>query len=228
VIATTRKTQRPRARPDHTQERDPDGAAMINAEAEPATLASRAGSAFERYRAGDHDQMAGLIAMLTPLLWHTVRAQRLDATSTEDVLQTAWLALVKNADSIDDPRSVLQWLIVTARREAWRVLKAQQRQTPREVTDLDFAADLDRPAALESPEAAVVARDTSQLLWSHVQTLPPRCQQLLRVIAFADRPDYAELATALGMPVGSIGPTRGRCLAKLRASLSTDERWDNR
>jgi RNA polymerase sigma factor (sigma-70 family) len=201
---------------------------MINAEAEPVTLASRAGSAFERYRAGEHDQMAGLIAMLTPLLWHTVRAQRLDATSTEDVLQTAWLALVKNADSIADPRSVLQWLIVTARREAWRVLKAQQRQTPREVTDLDYAADAERPTGLDSPEAALLAKDSQELLWGHVQTLPPRCQQLLRVIAFADRPDYAELAVALGMPVGSIGPTRGRCLAKLRAALSTDARWEHR
>jgi RNA polymerase sigma factor (sigma-70 family) len=210
-----------------SQERDTDGAAMINAEAEPATLAFRAGVAFQRYREGDQEQMASLIAMLTPVLWHTVRAQRLDPTSTEDVLQTAWLALVKNADAVTDPRSVLQWLIVTARREAWRVLRAQQRQSPREVTDLDFATDNEGQGGPESPEVAVIKADTQKLLWSHVQTLPPRCQQLLRVIAFADRPDYSELAVALGMPVGSIGPTRGRCLAKLRAALDTDSRWEH-
>jgi DNA-directed RNA polymerase specialized sigma24 family protein len=117
---------------------------------------------------------------------------------------------------------------VTARREAWRVLRAQQRQTPREVTDLDFMAELEGPGAPESPEGAVIRDDTEQLLWRHVHTLPPRCQQLLRVIAFADRPDYTELARALGMPVGSIGPTGGRCLAKLRASLRTDARWEDR
>ena len=101
---------------------------MINAEAEQGTLASRAGAAFERYRGGQSDAMADLVAMLTPILWHTVRAQRLDATSTEDVLQTTWLALVKNANSIADPRSVLQWLIVTAKRESWRVSRGQMRQ----------------------------------------------------------------------------------------------------
>ena len=62
-------------------------------------------------------------------------------------------------------------------------------------------------------------------LWEHVKALPERCRQLLSVIAFADRPDYARLAEALGMPVGSIGPTRGRCLAKLRDVLTGDPRW---
>ncbi|MGN6613012.1 MAG: sigma-70 family RNA polymerase sigma factor, partial [Angustibacter sp.] len=50
--------------------------------------------------------------------------------------------------------------------------------------------------------------------------LPERCQALLRVIAFADRPDYASVAESLGMPIGSIGPTRGRCLHRLRAALT--------
>jgi RNA polymerase sigma factor (sigma-70 family) len=165
--------------------------------------------------------MADLVALLTPILWHTVRAQRLDATSTEDVLQTTWLALVRRADSIEDPRSILQWMIVTARREAWRVVRGQTRITPKELHDADFVN-----AESDSPEGLVLRTATEQVLWSHVATLPDRCRQLLRVIAFADRPDYAELARSLGMPVGSIGPTRGRCLAKLRASLTTDARWE--
>ena len=65
-------------------------------------------------------------------------------------------------------------------------------------------------------------------LWQHVEGLPERCRALLRVIAFADRPDYAELAKALGMPQGSIGPTRGRCLAKLRLALAADPSWETR
>ena len=61
---------------------------------------------------------------------------------------------------------------------------------------------------------------------SHISQLPERCRALLRVIAFADRPDYADLAKALDMPQGSIGPTRGRCLAKLRLSLANDPSWE--
>ncbi|MGX7681129.1 RNA polymerase sigma factor [Jatrophihabitans sp. DSM 45814] len=194
---------------------------MINAEAEHSTLAGRAGDAFTRFRQGEPDAMAELVAMLTPILWHTVRAQRLDATTTEDVLQTSWLALVKGADKIADPRSVLQWLIVTARREAWRVSRGQTRQTPQELFDDDFVS------SEESPEALVLRSDTDKVLWAHISALPDRCRELLRVIAFSDRPDYAELARSLGMPVGSIGPTRGRCLAKLRQSLTTDARWES-
>lgn len=196
---------------------------MINAEAEQGTLASRAGEVFQRFRDGDSQAMGELVAMLTPILWHTVRAQRLDKESTEDVLQTTWLALVRGADTIADPRAVLQWLIVSARREAWRVMRGQSRQLPYEIDE-----DAIRTSDEELPESVLLRGASEELLWSHVAALPERCQALLRVIAFADRPDYPELARSLGMPIGSIGPTRGRCLAKLRASLSTDARWELR
>jgi RNA polymerase sigma factor (sigma-70 family) len=196
---------------------------MINAEAEQGTLASRAGEVFSRYRKGQSEAMAELVAMLTPILWHTVRAQRLDKESTEDVLQTTWLALVRSAESISDPRAVLQWLIVAARREAWRVMRGQSRQVPYEIDDDDVST-----ADSDQPDNVVLRGVSDSVLWSHVAELPERCRTLLRVIAFADRPDYPELARSLGMPIGSIGPTRGRCLAKLRASLSADARWELR
>ena len=196
---------------------------MINAEAEQGTLASRAGEVFQRYRDGEPQAMGELVAMLTPILWHTVRAQRLDRETTEDVLQTTWLALVRGAESIADPRAVLQWLIVSARREAWRVMRYHSRQLPYEI-----AEDAVQTPDDELPESVVLRGTSEKLLWSHVAELPERCRALLRVIAFADRPDYPELARSLGMPMGSIGPTRGRCLAKLRASLSTDARWELR
>lgn len=196
---------------------------MINAEAEQETLASRAGEVFRRYRDGQSEAMGELVAMLTPILWHTVRAQRLDKESTEDVLQTTWLALVRSAESIADPRAVLQWLIVAARREAWRVMRGQSRQMPYEIDE-----DAVRTPDGDLPESVVLRGVAQELLWSHVATLSERCRTLLRVIAFADRPDYPELAHSLGMPIGSIGPTRGRCLAKLRAALTADARWELR
>jgi DNA-directed RNA polymerase specialized sigma24 family protein len=81
-----------------------------------------------------------------------------------------------------------------------------------------------RPPEDDTMDVVLRSQDQS-LLWRHVRDLPERCQTLLRVIALADRPDYAQVAEALGMPVGSIGPTRGRCLAKLRAALVADPKW---
>jgi RNA polymerase sigma factor (sigma-70 family) len=187
------------------------------------TLASRAGALFADYRAGDQASMNELVALLTPILWHTVRAQNIDNSSAEDVLQTTWLALVRNVHGIADPQAVLQWLIVTARREAWRVAKVDRRAEPR-----DIEGDVIVAPVGYSPESVVVDELARGQLWTHISTLPERCRELLRVIAFADRPDYAVVAAALGMPIGSIGPTRGRCLAKLRARLDADPSWEEK
>ena len=188
------------------------------------SLATRAGRLFSRYRGGDEGQMAELVKILTPILWHTARASRLDAAATEDVLQTVWLTLVRKADTITEPLAVLQWLVVTTKREAWRVARTQARVRPE---DLEAAGVLPSDTT-ESVEDEVLRANSAQRLWQHVESLPERCRALLRVIAFADRPDYAELAKALGMPQGSIGPTRGRCLAKLRLALAQDPTWEMR
>jgi RNA polymerase sigma factor (sigma-70 family) len=188
------------------------------------SLATRAGRLFSLYRAGDEGQMAELVKILTPILWHTARASRLDAATAEDVLQTVWLTLVRKADAITEPLAVLQWMVVTTKREAWRVARTQARVRPE---DLEAAGAL-RSEATESVEDDVLRATSNHRLWQHVEGLPERCRTLLRVIAFADRPDYAELAQALGMPQGSIGPTRGRCLAKLRLALAQDPTWEMR
>lgn len=195
---------------------------MISAESGQNTLASRAAGLFRSYRDGDEAGMPELVALLTPILWHTVRAQRLDRESAEDVVQSTWLALVRGADSIADPQALLQWLIVTAKRESWRVAKRSDRVEPKDFDDDDVVTP-----QRDLPEERVLRTDGDSRLWQHIDQLPERCQALLRVIAFADRPDYAAVAKALGMPVGSIGPTRGRCLAKLRLQLATDPAWEH-
>lgn len=187
------------------------------------SLAVVAGDAFADYRDGDVNRMSDLVRAVTPILWHTVRSYRLDNQSAEDVLQTTWMALVRRADSIADPRAVLQWLIVTARREAWRVASAQRKVNPTDWENEELVAPME-----QQPESSVIRDSQDEALWGQIGNLPPRCQQLLRVIAFSDQPDYAQIAQSLGMPVGSIGPTRGRCLAKLRALLTTDPRWELR
>jgi RNA polymerase sigma factor (sigma-70 family) len=194
---------------------------VIAAEPVPETLADRAAALFRAFRAGDEASMGELVGLLTPILWHTVRAQRVEPDAAEDVVQAAWLALVRSSESIEDPQAVLQWLIVSARREAWRVVRKSDRVQPTE-----FESDEIVAPRSDIPEEAVLRGDKDERLWRHIAQLPERCRQLLRVIAFADRPDYAAVAGALGMPVGSIGPTRGRCLAKLRLQLASDPSWE--
>ncbi|WP_204913492.1 sigma-70 family RNA polymerase sigma factor [Microlunatus spumicola] len=185
------------------------------------SLAVRAGRLFAAYRAGEDAAMSELVRTLTPLLWHTVRATRLDTAAAEDVLQQVWLSLVRHAGTIVEPNAVLQWLVVSARREAWRVSRGQDRVRPEDV-ETTRASETDGAAEVGEQ---VAGAESDLVLWRHVQQLPERCQALLRVIAFAAKPDYAQIARALGMPVGSIGPTRGRCLAKLRLALAADPQW---
>jgi RNA polymerase sigma factor (sigma-70 family) len=172
---------------------------------------------FTRWRGDEPGALDDLVTAITPLLWHVVRSYGLDRQNAEDVVQTTWLGLVKHADSVRDPQAVLGWLTTTARREAWRVSKLSRRQVP--MTQDTLAAAL---PDLDGPEREALLNDRQRLLWAKIAELSARCQRLLRVIAFEDRPDYAQLALELEMPVGSIGPTRGRCLAKLRSLLPDD------
>ncbi len=184
-----------------------------------ATLGERAADAFSGYVAGDRGRLGELVDLLTPLLWHTARSQRAPAAVAEDAIQTSWLRLVEAADRIEEPRAVVSWLVITVKRETWRLL----RQAGRFV---DTADDLASRPADDDPARDAILTDRQARLWRHIRALSERCQALLRVLAFASQPDYASVATALGMPVGSIGPTRGRCLAKLRTALAADPAWE--
>ena len=202
---------------------------MIQTRPEGETLVGRATAAFTDYQAGDRQALDHLVETVTPLLWRTVRETGLDTVASEDVIQTVWLALLRKADTIREPRTVVKWLLTSARREAWRVSKRVRADLGH--TGAVFGVDgeelLALPEQRDSLPDETVLRDTRQRqLWHHVQALPDRCRQLLSVIAFADRPDYSHIAESLGMPVGSIGPTRGRCLAKLRDLLAGDPHWE--
>lgn len=173
-----------------------------------------AASLFDRWRGGDSHALDDLVRLLSPILWQVVRASGIDRATAEDVVQTTWLTLVRSGESITEPRAVAGWLCTTARREAWRVGKQATRQQP--VEDETIARRLpDEPA----PEGQVVLDDDNARLWAALSRLTERCQRLLRIVAAEARPDYSAIATELGMPVGSIGPTRGRCLDKLRHEL---------
>ena len=165
-------------------------------------------------RAGRTEALAELVPELSPMLWQVARSAGLPAADAEDVVQQAWLRLVSHLDQLTQPGSVASWLVTTTRREAWRRRSAGRRQFPAEQ---DWLAD--QPD--QGPDAAeqAVLDEERRELWAALAQLSPRCQQLLRIVAFVPRPDYDAVAAGLGIPRGSVGPTRGRCLAKLRALL---------
>jgi RNA polymerase sigma factor (sigma-70 family) len=170
--------------------------------------------AFRRWRAGDESALDDLVHVMSPVLWHVVRATGLDKETAEDVVQNTWLTLVRSADSVRDAQAITRWLCTAARRESWRVSRAATRTRP---VDDDVIAS--RMPSEDSPEAEVVAGDEGARLWRALGRLPERCQKLLRIVAWEPRPDYSSVAENMEMPIGSIGPTRRRCLDKLRIEL---------
>ena len=167
-------------------------------------------------REGDDDALGRIVTELSPLLWHVARAAGLSSGGAEDVLQTVWVRLLSHLDGIRTSAALTSWLVVTTRREAWRVRAEGRRQLP---IDEEWLGTLPDPGP--GSEEQVITNDQRRALWVTIGQLSRRCQELLRIIAFVPRPDYQAVAAELGMPVGSVGPTRGRCLAKLRALLAT-------
>jgi RNA polymerase sigma factor (sigma-70 family) len=177
---------------------------------------------FINWRLGQPGALDRLVRLVTPVLWHLARAYHLDQQDAEDAVQNAWIALLRGADSIRDPKLVMAWMTVTTRRQAWRQSRRHHLEQP---TDADVLEASLTP--VDDHEAVIVNDLAAATLWRHVERLSERCQRLLRIIAFAQPPDYAGLSEQYGMPVGSIGPTRRRCLDKLRLSLADDPTWSS-
>jgi RNA polymerase sigma factor (sigma-70 family) len=171
-------------------------------------------------RSGDREAIAEMVRALTPLLWNVARAEGLDRDAAEDAVQSAWLVLLRGRDEIRSPQAMTGWLMTVTRRTARELRSQQTRQRPLDPESLPELPSLD-----PTMEEQAVDHERQQRLWWNVQRLPPQCRKLLRIVAFVDRPDYRQVSQALAMPRGSIGPTRGRCLNKLRQLLSTDPVW---
>jgi RNA polymerase sigma factor (sigma-70 family) len=168
-----------------------------------------------RAQNGEVDALDEIVSQLNPLLWHLARSTGATPQDAEDVVQTAWLELVRHLADIRSPAALTGWLMQVTRREAWRHNARRRRAGPTTDTLEDVAGEpVDPLLGLEN-----------EVLWRHFATLSERCRQLLRVVAHGGKADYAAIAAALDMPVGSIGPTRGRCLAKLRQLLLADPAW---
>ena len=161
---------------------------------------------------GDEHAWGVIVDRFEGLIWATTRAHRLSSAEAADVTQTTWLRLLENLGRIRDPDRLGAWLATTARHECLRHIRLRARELP--ATDqsvFDLATD-------QSVESGLLTRERSDALRRALTGIGERCQALLRMLAAATSPSYEEISAALGMPVGAIGPTRARCLDKLRRS----------
>jgi RNA polymerase sigma factor (sigma-70 family) len=173
------------------------------------------GELLVRARTGDVVAWEALVDRFGGRLWAIARAYRIDPSDAADICQVTWLQLATNMDRIREPECVGIWLATTARNECFRLLRRQRREVP---TDDDALATDDE--VVPPAESRILAGERERAVWDAVETLPPNCRRLIRLM-MADPPaTYEEIMSALDMPKGSIGPTRRRCLEKLRRRLS--------
>ncbi|MFI5695880.1 RNA polymerase sigma factor [Kribbella sp. NPDC051586] len=165
--------------------------------------------------AGDQLAWRELVDRYAPLLVSVIRGFRLTPAETEDVAQTVWLRLVEHLDSLQEPRAIPGWLVTTARREAIRYLSSQRHRStsdPLNADQLPIAADA------PGPDEELVRSERHQVLLAGLAELPSRQRELLLLLMQDPQPSYAEIRRRTGIPVGSIGPTRSRALARLRTT----------
>jgi RNA polymerase sigma factor (sigma-70 family) len=167
---------------------------------------------------GDSEAWDALVARYSRLVWAVARSCRLSDADAADVTQTTWLRLVEKLDTIKDPDHLAGWLSTTAKREAIKVLRLAGREVP-VFDEADEPAEPDRGPDAQNPETLAILDDEYQRLWRAYAGLSEPCRALLWLVIVAPLGSYAEVSAALDMPTGSIGPTRSRCLDRLRSRL---------
>jgi RNA polymerase sigma factor (sigma-70 family) len=160
--------------------------------------------------AGDEAAWEAIVDRFAGLIWATARAHRLSPSGAADVAQTTWLRLVENLDRIKEPERLGGWLATTARRECLRHIRLHSRELAIGEDSVFEAASEDRA------EQHVITRERNTALRRAFARISERCQTLLRLLAAPESLSYEEIAGALDMPIGAIGPTRARCLDQLR------------
>jgi RNA polymerase sigma factor (sigma-70 family) len=163
----------------------------------------------ERVTAGDADACDALVGEFAGLLWAVARSYGLSSADAADVAQNTWLRVLERLDRLREPAKIGAWLGTIARRECINVLRSQARVRPTD--ELPEQTDHTR-----AHELLLIAEERDATLWTALERLSPRDQELLRMLVADPQPSYEQIGAALGMPIGSIGPTRARALERLR------------
>ena len=164
-------------------------------------------------RSGDQDAWDGLVTRYAPLVWGICRRYQLADADVEDVGASVWLRLVERLDTIREPAALPGWIVTTTRNECLRTLRAKVRTVPVE-------PDERLPDADPAVDDWLVSQERGIALRTAFAELPERCRRLLGLL-FGDPPTpYSQISSEIGIAVGAIGPSRQRCLERLRRSPS--------
>ena len=164
---------------------------------------------------GDQSAWSAIVARFRGRIMRVARSHGLNTYQADDVAQETWLRLYRNLERVRDPLALGAWVDTTARRECLRALRGTRRE---ELTSDELGVEREAPEeADEQLEARRVA------LARALANLPERQRMLMECLLAESEPSYADAAAALGIPIGSIGPTRGRCVEKLRVELLAAE-----
>lgn len=173
-------------------------------------------------REGDRAAWEALLARYQRLIYSVPLRCGLSEDDAADVFQTVCVRLLENLGRLRDEQRLGSWLVTTASREAWRVQRCARRDTPLSAEGAEDgetgAEALPDPGLL--PEDAAARLEDQHLVRQAVEEMGERCRIMLRLLYYTEpAPPYAEIAAQLGMPEGSVGPTRARCLQQLRRIL---------
>jgi len=171
------------------------------------------GELLARAAEGDQEAWDALVDRFSQMVWSIARGFRLDDATAKDVTQTVWLRLVENLDRITDPERLPGWLATTCRREALRVKGVRERMIP---TEFEYDIADEKP----SLEAMLVEDEQAREVIVAFEGLSEDCRQLLRLLCTDPPLSYEEIAEIVGRPIGSLGPSRSRCLERLKAAMS--------
>lgn len=185
-----------------------------------------AGQLVRRAAQGDRAAWERLVDKYARLIWAITRDFKLGESDASDVAQATWLRLLEHIDRINYPERVGSWIAATARNECLRSLAARKR-----VVLAHDEVMLDSIAALDPDvDAGLLAAEQAEVVREAMARLPRRWQQLLELLMSDPPVSYAEISDRLDLPVGSIGPTRRRCLARLQVLLTSsgsDPQWQD-
>jgi RNA polymerase sigma factor (sigma-70 family) len=165
---------------------------------------------------GDRDAWNYLVERYGPMVRNVARRYRLSSGDVEDVTQTVWLCCFQYLSRLREPRALPGWLKTITQREALRLSTSQAR-----LTSID-PADMDRmlKGTVDDGSADMLQAEAVQAVRDSLDELSPGTRSLLILLHTDARPSYREISEVLGIPTGSIGPTRARSLAKLRRTTA--------
>jgi len=166
-----------------------------------------------RAQNGDQQAWDALVERYAPLVWSICRRHRLGGTEASDVGQAVWLRLVDELATVRDQAALPRWLTTATLRQCGRALRAGGRQQAAEYL-LDTGDIPGGHTGMVEHELQAAARNAA--LREAFTHLSPRCQQLMAMLIEDPPVPDAEISARLGIPAGSIGRDRGRCLEQLR------------